>query len=105
MWKIVYLGGDGVDVEAYRSRNVAQLVLYFRVPAHGRQKPCRIDDFDVFVVEVFGQPLGFNKGLRVFIGHKKSPRMRPAGPELYKDSLNYGGAPSQASPGPGDLSP
>jgi len=64
---------DFVNVEEHGTRDVAAVVILARRRGNSRQFEGRVDDPDMRVVEMRGEPLGVDQGFGMRVGHGSSP--------------------------------
>ena len=53
--------GDRIDIEKHRARNMRGEIIVDRQRQHARQLEGRVDDLDLGVVEMGGEPVGGDK--------------------------------------------
>ena len=61
------------DIEQHGAWNMALRKFRFHISAGSGQVVAGVEHFDIRIIEMAGEPLGFDQGIRIDVGHLKPP--------------------------------
>ena len=73
MGQVGALVGNLVDIEEARAGDMGRLILCLRIAAHVGQVPRGVEDAQVGVLQMGGEPFCRNQRFRIVPGHESPP--------------------------------